>query len=118
MASRTRMLAIVPAPYVPSDPIAQRFFRLQLKCHGITPAWTAEREDRSQARSESHNPTAAKRIRRKIAIVLDFLQLAVFLVKPPGPATYSESKGITARSSATLVAGRRPDRSSLRSRTL
>src|ERR1035441_4058797 len=48
----------------------------------------------------------------------DFLQLAVFLVNPPRPATYSESKGTTERSSSTFVAGRRPDRSSLRSRPL
>src|ERR1700678_618776 len=105
------------APYVASDSTAQRFFRLQLKCHG-TPAWIAEREDRSHARTESNTPTTAKRIRKKSVVVRDFLRLAPFLTNPRGLVTYSESKGTTERSSATLVAGLRRCRSSLRSRTL
>src|ERR1019366_3510818 len=106
------------APHIARDPVAHRFLRLQLKRHVTTPVWTAGREDCSHARTERHTPATAKRIRKMTAVVRDFLQVKAFLVKPPGPTTYSEWNRTTERSSATFVAGRLSDGSSLRARTL
>src|ERR1019366_5637086 len=94
------------APHTARDPVAHRFLRLQLKRHVTTPVWTAGREDCSHARTERHTPATAKRIRKMTAVVRDFLQVKAFLVKPPGPPTYSEWNRTTERSSATFVAGR------------